>query len=125
MKNIMTDRVKENIKNIRELKNYTQEYMAQKLDISQAAYSKIEKGKTEITLLKLQEIATVFEITIVEILQFKNDLSPIGKKENESESKTKHCHNHFVVQLYKDKIMLLERLLEKTEEELKRYTANF
>lgn len=32
------------IKSIRELKNLTQEYMAEKLDISQAAYSKLEKG---------------------------------------------------------------------------------
>ena len=37
------------IKNIRELKNFTQEYMAEKLDISQAAYSKMEKGDTKIS----------------------------------------------------------------------------
>ncbi|MFB9109475.1 helix-turn-helix transcriptional regulator [Flavobacterium gyeonganense] len=120
----MTAGIKENIKNIRELKNYTQEYMAERLNISQAAYSKIEKGKTEITLLKLQEIATVFEITIEDILQFKNDLSSTGKKTSECGIETRHCSNHFVEQLYKDKIMLLERLLEKTEWELKRYTAN-
>ncbi len=120
----MTAGIKENIKNIRELKNYTQEYMADRLNISQAAYSKIEKGKTEMTLLKLEEIATVFEITIEDILQFKNDLSSIGKKASECGIETRHFSNHFVEQLYKDKIMLLERLLEKTEWELKRYTAN-
>ena len=37
------------IKNIRELKNLTQEYLAEKLDISQAAYSKMEKGDTKIS----------------------------------------------------------------------------
>lgn len=121
----MTAGVKENIKNIRELKNYTQEYMAERLNISQAAYSKIEKGKTEITLLKLEEIASVFEITIEDILRFKNDLRFDEKKSNEDEIMTKHCPNYFIEQLYKDKIMLLERLLEKTEWELKRYTANF
>lgn len=120
----MTAGVKENIKNIRELKNYTQEYMADRMDISQAAYSKIEKGKTEITLLKLEEIATVFEITIEDILRFKNDLCFSEKKSNEIESFTKHYPNH-TEQLYKDKIMLLERLLEKTEWELKRYTEKF
>lgn len=38
------------IKNIRELKNFTQEYMAEKLDISQAAYSKLEKGDIKVVI---------------------------------------------------------------------------
>lgn len=34
------------IRKLRELRNYNQEYMSQKLDISQKAYSDIEQGTT-------------------------------------------------------------------------------
>ena len=40
------------IKNIRELRNYTQDYMAEKLGITQAGYSKIERGETDVTYSK-------------------------------------------------------------------------
>ena len=40
--------IEEKIKNLRELKNFTQEYMAEKLGVTQAAYSKIENGTNNI-----------------------------------------------------------------------------
>ena len=36
------------IKNLREKKNYTQDYLAQKLGITQKAYSKIEANQTRL-----------------------------------------------------------------------------
>ena len=60
------------IKNIRELKNFTQEYMAEKLDISQAAYSKMEKGDTKISQDKLNKIAEILEVNPDDITDFDN-----------------------------------------------------
>ena len=51
-----------NIRNKREGLNYTQEYLAAKLKISQNAYSKIELGYTKITLERLFQIADILEI---------------------------------------------------------------
>ena len=45
-----------NIKKIRELHNLTQEYMAGRLGISQAAYSKIENNELKMNQEKLQKI---------------------------------------------------------------------
>jgi len=45
------------------IKNYSQEYMAFMLEISQPAYSKIERDETEISLRRLYEIAEVLEIS--------------------------------------------------------------
>ena len=42
-----------NIRKIRDLRKYTQEYLAMKLGISQNAYSKIELAYTRITLERL------------------------------------------------------------------------
>lgn len=58
-----------NIRNKREYRNYTQEYLAFKLNISQNAYSKIELGYTKITVERLFQIADVLEFDVVELLQ--------------------------------------------------------
>ncbi len=55
--------VASNIRNARLHRNYSQDYLAYKLNISQNAYSKIECGYTKVTLERL--------ITIAEILQVK------------------------------------------------------
>lgn len=62
--------VGENIKKLRELKNYTQEYMAQQLNMSSAGYGKIERNETDISLKRLDEIAKILETSIAHILNF-------------------------------------------------------
>lgn len=62
--------VGDNIKKMRELKNYTQEYMAQRLNLSKTAYGNIERGETDLTLSRLQNIAEIFETTTDKILTF-------------------------------------------------------
>lgn len=58
------------IKQIRELKNFTQEYMAQQLGFSTRAYSKIETGETQLTINRLNEISSILGVTPIEILGF-------------------------------------------------------
>ena len=58
------------IRNLRELKDYTQEYMASSLGITQSTYAKIEKNETPISLSRLDEIAKVLEIDPLNILTF-------------------------------------------------------
>lgn len=59
-----------NIKKLRELKNYTQAYMAEKLDMSIPGYSKIENDKTDITVSKINLIAEILETDISTVLNF-------------------------------------------------------
>jgi transcriptional regulator with XRE-family HTH domain len=56
------------IRKKREAKNYTQEYLAYKLNISQNAYSKIELGYTKITVERLFQVADVLEMSAGELL---------------------------------------------------------
>jgi transcriptional regulator with XRE-family HTH domain len=58
------------IKKLRELKNYTQSYMAERLGLSMSGYGKIERDETEITLQRLQEIAEILETNYNTILSF-------------------------------------------------------
>ena len=56
-------RVGDNIKEIREIeKNYKRSYVAERLGISTRAYSNIENNITDITLLRLEEIANIFDV---------------------------------------------------------------
>ena len=60
----------DNIKKLRELKNYTQAYMAQQLEMSIPGYSKIENDKTDITVSKINAIAEILETDLATILNF-------------------------------------------------------
>ncbi|MCD8741141.1 helix-turn-helix transcriptional regulator [Mucilaginibacter roseus] len=58
-----------NIRKQREAKNYTQEYLAAKLKISQNAYSKIELGYTKITVERLFQIADILGTSITGLIE--------------------------------------------------------
>jgi transcriptional regulator with XRE-family HTH domain len=63
-------KIGEKIAKLRELKNYRQEYMAEKLKIQQAAYSAIETGKTDIKYSQLEKISEILEIDLAKLIRF-------------------------------------------------------
>lgn len=120
--------VEEKIRNIRELKNLTQEYMAERLGITQAGYSKIENGGTKLSYSKLVDIANIFEIEVEELLSFDSQKyfnSFNNVKGSNNGSVTIKVDDGDIKSLYEDKIRLLEKLLTITEAELKRYEDTF
>jgi transcriptional regulator with XRE-family HTH domain len=58
-----------NIRAYRLIRNYSQEYLALKLDISQNAYSKIELGHTRVTIERLIRIAQILEVNISALIE--------------------------------------------------------
>jgi transcriptional regulator with XRE-family HTH domain len=66
------DAVKEkvitNIKTIRETKNYSEEYMADKMGISQSTYNRKENGEGDFTLTELIKMADVLEVSVSKII---------------------------------------------------------
>lgn len=63
-------KIGENIRKIRELKGYSQEYMANKLKISQRAFSHIENNNNKIDAERLKSIAEILEVNVLDILAF-------------------------------------------------------
>jgi transcriptional regulator with XRE-family HTH domain len=61
-----------NIKNIRELKNLTQEYVANEIELSQSTYARIESGESVPRIDKLQRIAEVLEVDLSTLLSSTN-----------------------------------------------------
>jgi transcriptional regulator with XRE-family HTH domain len=54
--------IHEKIKRIRLAKGWSREEMAAKLSLSPQAYGNIERGSTDLTLSRIEQIAEVFEI---------------------------------------------------------------
>jgi transcriptional regulator with XRE-family HTH domain len=53
---------------LREYRNYSQEYIAEKLGITQNAYSRIENNQTRLTADRLEKLAIVLDISPLELL---------------------------------------------------------
>jgi len=57
------------LRKIRVSHDFSQEYMALKLGITLSAYSKIERGKTELTISRLVQIAEVLQFELPQFFE--------------------------------------------------------
>ena len=60
--------VGQNIRTIRHQRGWSQEDVANRLGISIPAFSKIETGVTDINLSRLEQIANIYEVSVVTLL---------------------------------------------------------
>jgi transcriptional regulator with XRE-family HTH domain len=60
--------VHEKIRHLRESKNWSQEEIAEKLNMSPSGYSKIERGETKVAIPKLIKIAEILEVDLIELI---------------------------------------------------------
>ena len=65
--------VANNIRRVREFRNYTQDYVARKIGISQNAYSKLELGLHKLSVERLFQIADVLDVDCAALLQHDGD----------------------------------------------------
>nr|WP_294794232.1 helix-turn-helix transcriptional regulator [uncultured Mucilaginibacter sp.] len=103
--------VGKNIRAFRHQNGWSQEDVANKLGISIPAFSKIETGVTDINLSRLEQIANIYEVDVVQILSLEaeqsieqqpSNLSIIQKKLVDRESE--------IVNLQRKVILLYEEL---------------
>ena len=96
---------------LRHQKAWSQEDVAKRLDISIPAFSKIETGITDINLSRLEQIANLFEMSVVQLLTF-NDLEQEQKFVNELEVVNKKLTDREIeiIDLQKKVIELFEEL---------------
>ncbi|TAH17470.1 MAG: XRE family transcriptional regulator [Cytophagales bacterium] len=112
-KNKSMHRIGLNIKKIRELRNYTQEYMAESLKMSQTGYSKIERGETDVTVDKINLIAKILDVNLLDLLEFDGKITVIGSVNDQATG----IRNGIVIgkesfdkerQLYEEQIKMLK-----------------
>lgn len=112
-----------NIRKIRDIRGLSQEFVAEKLELSQSAYSKIEQGKTFLTEEVKEKIATVLGVS-KKLLESYNDNMIFNYCNQSGNVGDNHTYNHTPVekleivyaQLLAEKdarIKLLEKVLNK------------
>ncbi|MGD1842367.1 MAG: helix-turn-helix domain-containing protein [Thermonemataceae bacterium] len=104
----------ERIRKHREQRNYSQEYVAEYLGISQNAYSKIEINQTKsFTLERLIKLAELFEVDLGELLGIEKSVNIYSNSDNAQ-------HQHINTQssyTSPEMVALLEKELAKLHEE--------
>nr|WP_310587490.1 helix-turn-helix transcriptional regulator [uncultured Dyadobacter sp.] len=112
----------EKIKKIREIKNYTQEYMAQKLEMTQAGYGKIERNESELSYPKLMKIAEVLKVSVEDIINFNEKMifnvmhnqTGNGYVVNNGTSDQERKLYEQIIQQQKEEILFLKKIIEQT-----------
>lgn len=63
-------KVNEKIRLLREKNHFTQEEMANRLQLSTNGYANIERGETKLTFERLEQIAEIFDIDVTELVSY-------------------------------------------------------
>jgi transcriptional regulator with XRE-family HTH domain len=79
-----SDQLRQNIRDFREDKQLTQANMAEKLNMSETGYAKIERGESAIKYDRLVQIAQVLEVGIGELIPFGDEGSIIFNNSNDN-----------------------------------------
>lgn len=79
-------KVCEKIKRLRQERGWSQEEIANKLSMSTNAYGCIERGDTDVSLSRLEEISAVFEIDIVDFFDKKTGVFNFGGTQNNQQN---------------------------------------
>lgn len=58
------------IRELRSIRNFSQEYMADELGINTSSYGRIERGISDLTVGRLQAIAAIFNMSLVELITY-------------------------------------------------------
>lgn len=108
------------IRQLRELRNYSQENMAEALKMSVNGYSKIERNEVDINIGRLQDIAKALEMKPEDILAF--DEKFVFNNYDKGASGIFHncTFSDNEKKLYEDKIRLLEEKILYLQQENKR-----
>jgi|ERR1051326_8438160 transcriptional regulator with XRE-family HTH domain len=91
----------EKIKHYRSLKGWNQTQVAEKLKMTAGAYAKIERNETDAPYSRLEQIAKVFGVTVIDLLS-------MGKSKNNWEKIIADKDNE-IIKLQKKVIELLEK----------------
>ncbi len=106
--------VGQNIRTIRHQRGWSQEDVANRLGISIPAFSKIETGVTDINLSRLEQIANIYEINVVNLLSLDAEETE-PKVSNLSIAEKKILDREIeIANLQRKVILLYEELRNKT-----------
>ena len=110
------------IKKLRELRNLTQEHMANSIGLTQGAYSRMELGETEITYSKLEKISAELGMKPEDVIAFNESMvfnvmnnqtgNGLVINNNQLSEGEKYLYQQ-QIELLKEEIVYLKSILDK------------
>ena len=112
----------EKVRLFRELNQWSQEEMAERMNMSVAGYAKIERGETNISLHKLKQIASVLQIDLLDLVSTHDSgVILVGGENNQNHFRNNYYGNQ-AAELEVEKLKLelkhKDELLKQRENEL-------
>ena len=105
-----------NIRTLRHQRGWSQEDVANRLGISIPAFSKIETGVTDINLSRLEQIANIYEVNVVNLLSLDaEEKEPQVSSLNIAQKKIQDRESE-IANLQRKVILLYEELRNRTPE---------
>lgn len=96
------------IRQLRELKGFSQEYMAQRLSMSQRSFSKLERQEVPLDWNRIAEIAAIFEMDPIDLITFDDDLVFNHLSQKASSGSTYSNLPSKLIEQYEKRIQTLE-----------------
>ena len=106
-------KVHEKIRDLREAKNWSQEEMAKKLHMSVNGYSRIERGETKAYIPKLEKIAEVLEVDLIELIPLDGKNVYLFGHHNNGGNDCHIFHSEAEVVFENEKLQLIIELKDK------------
>lgn len=111
--------IHDKIREYREQKRYSQEYMSSQLGISQNAYSRIELGQTKIELNRLLKIAELLETSLSSLIGEDHQVFNIHQNQTVNGNVTNQGLPEKEQQLFEKIITGKDERIKQLEEEIK------
>lgn len=108
--------IHQNIRLAREFKGFSQEAMADELNMSCSGYAKIERGATKLHFDKLQKIAQVLNIDVIELIAFNNKGLVIMANDNRADNSSMILSNYYQDENNKAEIEKLSLIIKHQQE---------
>lgn len=112
------DKINEKIRKIRELKNFSQESMAEQLQMSVNGYAKIERGEVGVQIDKLEQIAQVFGIEVIDLLSIDRNFVFLNAENSSNSANYYSSPEQYVFEIdnLKQQVSHLQNLLAEKNE---------
>ena len=106
----------EKIRELREKRNFTQEFMAQELDLTPNGYGKIERGDSKVTFDKLEKIANILKIKLADLIDLNGTAPNLDFYENKIEN-NHNVANIIICEISENERKLYEQQINFLKEE--------
>lgn len=113
-------KIHDKLRMVREQNKLSQEEVAEQLSMSPSGYAKIERGETKLHLDKLEKIAQIFHIDVVDLINNDKNICVLINENSSSSSNYYNSDNQLILENEKLKLSLSfqEKLIEQQKAEI-------